>query len=468
MSRQAASKSRLEKGRGGLSAPTPTITKEIVPGKFSDLDWTFALDTDDNSEFVFDIVNEIADSALSIIYDNYLEKQLVPYTVALAKDAMLTIVEWHFLKSDSGESPNLNTEQVWLEDDEPPCCLVDAWGQGCIPLQVASPRPNALGATQILGEIEEEQVDANDDMVSEEPLLESEAVQILEPTTATLSEAVDTSDEKITAPSVAQEVTQTSRQSNKPSTKAKAQRHRGKLQSAHVSKMTETLYETELRQRVEELRAGGWQLDGEEVDQLLTDMPASCHSILKVQMGRPPGNKEVVYDVHGNVMSVVKIPPEQLPSHQVKVNYRVVDPEVEAANRRMDAMRRGNRYGTNSRQPGAVAVGAGRTPTHTIIQADVQTLARRNGEGLSEPLPPSLIDTINLSAGVMLREGIRVKKGPRQLNGRRSDALNSDNLRPLQVHASTHAPMSVEQLMPQIAIRPLGEVRPIPPISGQQ
>ena len=38
MSRQANLKSKLERSRG-LSAPTPTITKEIVPGKFSDLDW---------------------------------------------------------------------------------------------------------------------------------------------------------------------------------------------------------------------------------------------------------------------------------------------------------------------------------------------------------------------------------------------------------------------------------------------
>ena len=48
---------------------------------------------DDNDEFILDIVKEIENNAIDIIYDGYLEKQLVPFTVALAKDAMLTIVE---------------------------------------------------------------------------------------------------------------------------------------------------------------------------------------------------------------------------------------------------------------------------------------------------------------------------------------------------------------------------------------
>ncbi len=50
-------------------------------------------DHDDGEEFMIDIVNDICSSALDIIYEQYLEKQLVPYTVQQAKDALLQIIE---------------------------------------------------------------------------------------------------------------------------------------------------------------------------------------------------------------------------------------------------------------------------------------------------------------------------------------------------------------------------------------
>jgi hypothetical protein len=38
-------------------------------------------------------------------------------------------------------------------------------------------------------------------------------------------------------------------------------------------------------------------------------------SLLQVQAGRPPGNKDVIYDDQGNVLSVTKLDPSKLPSH---------------------------------------------------------------------------------------------------------------------------------------------------------
>jgi len=37
---------------------------------------------------------------------------------------------------------------------------------------------------------------------------------------------------------------------------------------------------------------------------------------VQVQAGRPPGNKEVEYDDYGNVVAVIKLNPERLPSHR--------------------------------------------------------------------------------------------------------------------------------------------------------
>ena len=37
---------------------------------------------------------------------------------------------------------------------------------------------------------------------------------------------------------------------------------------------------------------------------------------VQLQAGRPPGNRDVIYDAHGNVVSVNKLDPEKLPTHR--------------------------------------------------------------------------------------------------------------------------------------------------------
>ena len=51
------------------------------------------LDADDGDDFIVDIVQSVCDSALDVIYKSYIQKQLIPYTVVLAKDAILQIIE---------------------------------------------------------------------------------------------------------------------------------------------------------------------------------------------------------------------------------------------------------------------------------------------------------------------------------------------------------------------------------------
>ncbi len=50
-------------------------------------------DHDDGDEFISDVVEEVCGAAMDIIYQNYIQKQLIPYTVAQAKDALLQIIE---------------------------------------------------------------------------------------------------------------------------------------------------------------------------------------------------------------------------------------------------------------------------------------------------------------------------------------------------------------------------------------
>ena len=57
------------------------------------IDRNWMLDKDGSDEFVEDIVDEIIDISLDKIYELYLERQLLPFTVTMAKDAILQVIE---------------------------------------------------------------------------------------------------------------------------------------------------------------------------------------------------------------------------------------------------------------------------------------------------------------------------------------------------------------------------------------
>ena len=50
-------------------------------------------DHDDGDEFILDIIEDVCSSAMDSIFQNYIQNQLVPYTVVQAKDAILQIIE---------------------------------------------------------------------------------------------------------------------------------------------------------------------------------------------------------------------------------------------------------------------------------------------------------------------------------------------------------------------------------------
>ena len=51
------------------------------------------LEHDEGEDFILDIVEDVCTSALDIIFANYIQRQLVPYTVLQAKDAIVQIIE---------------------------------------------------------------------------------------------------------------------------------------------------------------------------------------------------------------------------------------------------------------------------------------------------------------------------------------------------------------------------------------
>ena len=51
---------------------------------------------DDGDDFLRGIVEEVCAAAMDTVYQNYLQKQLIPFTVIQAKDAILQIIEVYY------------------------------------------------------------------------------------------------------------------------------------------------------------------------------------------------------------------------------------------------------------------------------------------------------------------------------------------------------------------------------------
>lgn len=59
-------------------------------------------------------------------------------------------------------------------------------------------------------------------------------------------------------------------------------------------------------------------------------LPPSCSNLLRIQLGRPPNIKDVLYDEAGNITAVPRLDLARLPKHWVKPSVEIVDPDVES------------------------------------------------------------------------------------------------------------------------------------------
>ncbi|KAL5019313.1 hypothetical protein ScPMuIL_005035 [Solemya velum] len=433
MSRANVSKSRADKGGKPPASQTPIVAHEIVPGKFTDHDWSSMVDHDGADEFVTDIVDEIIGSAMDKIYQCYIQRQLIPFTVCTAKEAILQIVEWQFLSRDEGEQ-NFENDTTWMEDQEPEPVKTDCWAQGSV--------PKSFIPIPAIEEKEELEEPAEGAEVPEEDKVEEQGEQELEDR---VSETAEVTKEDIS-------------EESKKKRKIKFKPYSGRIKSGGLSKLAESLDQTEMSMVYTEIE--------ESLDEKLTEkisgflsMPLSCHSIVKAQTGRPPGNKDVLYDDLGNVVSVMKLNPDRLPTHRVKVRYQVVDPHVEAAEARLEAMRTG-RY-------------IGRKQFNRIVKKDEKVTheesTQSGARNTRAPLPPPLVDLMEVSAGVTVKEGGRMRRGPARYV-RKVDVLaeSQNSLRP--VASRPLAPtLNVADLLDRHTpiLRPMRESPPLPPIIPQ-
>lgn len=133
---------------------------------------------------------------------------------------------------------------------------------------------------------------------------------------------------------------------------------------------------------------------GESVNNML---PHQSAAIVKAQQGRPPGQKEVEYDSQGNVTSVVKVNPRRLPTHRIKAKFEIVEPVTSS---------KMNTY-TKLLKP------IKKKPTRPSSGKNTSTSFLLNDLSSDHtPLPPSFVDAIQASPGVVIKQGSKIKRGP--------------------------------------------------------
>jgi len=436
------------------------------------------LEFDDGEDFIGEVVEEVVANSLSIIYQKYIERQLLPYTISQAKEALLTIIDWRFLACDPGES-DPSADPTWQEDEEPSAAVPDCWAQGSVPKTFLTARPSSVASikedtSSLVNEPITEESAEVDVVLDEQPkpwIVSDEQV---------LAEAQPNADSS-QDPSK-KEMSPVPPAANK-SKRRKFRPKKGRLQSAGVSNMMESLEETERRLSTEErMREVATEQNKPEPTGTFNPMPKSVGSILKFQSGRPPGSRDVYYDEHGNVVAMSRINPDKLPTHRIKTKFHVVDPSVEEAQARLDAMRTGrfnnssSSSGTKPKKPTFAVSDKAKLEKSSILDYrsvhSTHTSPRRGRGGGAHhppksdtsmtPLPPPMIESMELAPGVIVREGDRVKKGPRQMT-RTADRLpRKDKLRPVGVEPDMS--ISVKELLANAGPRVRIESTPVPPI----
>ncbi|XP_077158520.1 uncharacterized protein C2orf81 homolog [Paroedura picta] len=316
--RVAQAKSRAERSRPP-TVPAPQV--DIVPGRLSEAEWLSLLAAEEAEDGVGDLLAALLDQALHECYQVHLARQRIPYVIHQAREAMVQIIEWRFLVRDEGEV-DVSADSTWQEDEEPVACITDSWAQGSVPVLQPMPHP------------EEAEVPPADppekSTASQEapcgggtapPLLLSwepsqEEAKLVEglpgppPTSSVLAQASTSFKGRkgtMAFPCSSQNLTW---QGSSKELLGECEKWRLLQELSLVS--------------VEE-RAPRRALDSPH-----PLLPPSCSNLLRIQVGRPPTIKDVLYDKAGNITAVPRLDPAHLPKRWIKPAVAVVDPAVES------------------------------------------------------------------------------------------------------------------------------------------
>lgn len=458
-----SNKSRQDKTKTPAQATAPPpASNDIIPGRFTEAEWHQMVEQEDGEEFVVEIVNEIVESTMKVLHDQYIVSQTLPYTIQETKNLLLQIIEWQFLACDMGEN-NPACDSTWLEEEEPVTAVTDSWAQGSVPIML---RPSSASSTSSVQSDRESELSS---VVEERPGAPEPPFEALEASATPLSinspaqlpppTSVERKEEHQEEPAHTKKI------QNKKRTSVPFKPHKGKLPSFSGVDLTPLTDDYVLKKQEEqEDEAIHYHSDTNGLKML-----SSSTSILKAQYGRPPGIKDVLYDDRGNVVAVMKISPEKLPSHRVRTKFAVVDDDFDGQSGR-------TRVRTKKLGPSSQKADHGKEwkPSKSEIRRqnfDTSTANNNSyqieGTGQITPLPPPLVDTMDISAGVLVREGKIIRRGPRQVPRRVEKTPSTACLQPLDSTRPSGRVISELLTRSSPVIRPLRMTEPIPPITSQ-
>nr|XP_056711726.1 uncharacterized protein C2orf81 homolog [Euleptes europaea] len=375
--RVAQAKSRAERSRPP-TVPVPQI--DIVPGRLSEAEWLSLLSFEDAEDAVGDLLALLLDQVLEGCYKVYLARQCIPYVINQAREAMVQIIEWRFLVRDEGQA-DVSTDPTWQEDEEPVACITDSWAQGSVPVLEAMPRP------------EEEEVEEEEELVPPREPPEEAAAPQEAPCDA--GAAAPRAEEPPRQPSREEEAHVATglpapprRASSLPRASAPAAARSGGPPGGEGRLCRAGKHLLLLLAASEERPPRGPR----------PLLPPSCSNLLRIQLGRPPTSKDVLYDGAGNVTAVPRLDPARLPKRWLKPCVQLVDPAAECLRQQALHTRSGQRppaRPSRRRLPRQAPPAAPPPPPGSRLQPTSLLF-----------VPPALLlEAVQLAPGVSMRGG---------------------------------------------------------------
>jgi len=300
----------------GKNPDTGKTAIEIVPGKFFESDWNAMLDVDSSQEFIWELIDEIIDNTDKILYERYIERQTIPYTINEAKQAILHLIDWQFLPCEKDGDFN----ERFIEDDEPTPTIIDSWAQGYVQSYLED---NEVVLT------DKEETNASD---AERNTFLEELNYMISPKeqfACSLGTQIEDIESEMKIPSSLDRPKVDGiipSKSKEPTKKNLFTLSKNATMNKSIlnNQFTNSFLSSDSYEKSKS-KARPVESENKKLEEYIMKAPNACHAILKSYLGRPAGYRELEIDPEGNVITIAKIDADNLPSSKIKPRFTVSD-----------------------------------------------------------------------------------------------------------------------------------------------